>query len=135
MNPQWYTSTGTIHYVIGNTHKVWVDVDPDLARYYRCLIPKWISRNVPMYDPHISVVRKEVVLNLTEWGRFEGQEVKFSYSNIVYFGKVYCWLNVYSRDLEELRQGLGLPVSSEITRPPEGFLRCFHVTLANFKGL
>jgi hypothetical protein len=29
---------------------------------------------------------------------------------------------------------LGLPVSSEYTLPPEGFVKCFHMTIGNFKN-
>jgi hypothetical protein len=111
-------------------------IDPGLADFYRSLIPKWIRVNRPMYPPHISVVRKEPVIpNTDAWGKYDGEEVTFVYSNIIHSGKLYFWLNVFSKRLEEIRVELGLPVSSEFTRPPCGFEKCFHTTLANCKGL
>ena len=114
-------------------HKLIVEIDPNIAAFYRSLIPKWHDWNVPLYPSHISVVRKEEIPNLDLWGKHEGEEVKFLYSPIVQMGKVYFWLNVFCKRLEEIRVELGLPVSSPYTRPPEGFQKCFHTTIANNK--
>jgi hypothetical protein len=67
------------------------------------------------------------------WGKYEGQEIDFSYENVIHSGTVYYWLNAFSTKLEEIREELGLPVSSQYTLPPEGFVKCFHITIANQK--
>jgi hypothetical protein len=67
------------------------------------------------------------------WGKYENQEISFDYSGVVREGVVYFWLDVYCRDLEDIRAELGLSVSSEITRPPDSFKQCFHMTIANKK--
>lgn len=112
-----------------------VEVDPGISDYYRSLIPKWIVTRKQMYEPHISVVRKEIIpaSNISLWGKYEGEEIEFYYSNIVRFGTVYCWLNVFCEKLEKIRLELGLPVDSIYTRPPDGFAKTFHMTLGNNK--
>jgi len=114
-------------------YRLVLEVDQAIADYYRALLPKWIGANRQRYGAHVSVVRHEVPANLEAWCLHEGREVEISYSGQVHFGRVYCWLNVFSTRLEEVRSELGLPVSSEYTRPPEGFVKCFHMTIGNFK--
>jgi hypothetical protein len=130
-----YSSSGPLLYSWEKEYgyKLIVEVDQGLSDYYRSLIPKWIKTNKQMYDPHISVVRKEVPKNLEYWGKYEGEEIDFQYTGTIYFGTVYCWLNTFSKRLEEIRLELGLPVSSEYTRPPETYIKVFHYTLGNFK--
>lgn len=131
-----YESSGPLRYSQGNFgYRLVVDVDKELAEYYRSLIPKWISTNKQMYPPHITVVRcyKELPVNLKPWGKYEGEIINFQYENIVHSGKVYFWLNVFCKRLEVVRAELGLPVTSEYTRPPEGYLKCFHCTIGNIK--
>ena len=88
-----------------------------------------------MYDAHISVVRKEEPIHVEYWGRYEGQEVEFRYGHKIYHGEVYWWLNCWCERLEEIRLELGLPVDSPYTRPPDGFAKTFHTTVANSKQL
>lgn len=137
-NPQEiiHPATGILHYSRGEHggFRLVVNVDQQISEYYRSLIPKYISLNKQRYPAHISVVRKEVPVNLEFWEKYDGQEVEYFYSPIVCFGRVYCWLNVFSQRLEEIRLELGLPVSSEYTLPPEGFVKCFHMTIGNFKN-
>lgn len=127
-----HKSNGILRY---HPNKLIVEVDQGINDYYRKLIPKWIKTNKQMYAAHISVVRKEIPPNMQYWGKYDGDEVEFYYENIIRFGTVYCWLNVFSTRLEEIRLELGLPVSSMYTLPPEGFAKCFHTTIGNFKGL
>ena len=106
------------------------------SSYIRLLsCPKWIKTNPQAYPAHISVVRKEIPPNLEYWGVYEGAPVEFLYTHTVYNGKVYWWLNAFSNRLEEIRVELGLPVHSEYTLPPEGFTKCFHLTIGNSKKL
>lgn len=128
-----YETTGILRYVIDDTgHKVYLEVDQEIANYYRSLIPKWIKFNRQYYPPHISVVRHETPVR--NWGVHDGKEVEFTYSPVVHFGTVYCWLNAFSVELEKIRLGMGLPVVSKYTVPPEGFEKTFHITLGNCKG-
>lgn len=132
-----FSSVGKLKYEKGNVYqyKLALYIDREISRYYRSLIPKWIKPNSQMYPPHVSVVRNEVPLNLDAWGKYENEPIKFYYENIVRFGKVYCWLNVFCKRLEDIRLELGLPVDSQYTLPPEGYVKCFHSTIGNFKEL
>lgn len=127
-----FTSTGIIRYH-DNPYKLVVDIDQEISNYYRSLLPKCIKPNRQRYEAHISVVRKEIPINLQFWKKYEGEEVEFCYTNQVFFSDNYCWLNVFCIRLEEIRLELGLPVSSIYTLPPEGFTKCFHSTIGNFK--
>jgi hypothetical protein len=126
-----YSSTGILRY-FDNPYKLIVEVDTELVRYYRSLVPKYRASNPQRYAPHISVIRKETPPNLDLWGEYEGYEIAFEYSGEVQFGTVYQWLNVYSDQLIIVRQGLGLPPTSVLSRPPDGRV-CFHVTIGNSK--
>ena len=128
-------STGILRYsnIPEYGYKLIVEVDPQLARYYRSLVPKYVGLNGSRYPAHISVVRKEFPPNLSVWGKYEGEEIVFSYDTDIKIGKVYYWLNAFSTRLEEIRIELGLPTSSEYTRPPEGFIKCWHITIGNLK--
>lgn len=110
-----------------------MECDQAIADYYRALIPKYKKPAPQRYGAHVSVVRKEIP-DLAAWGRHEGESVEYVYTGTVYFGRVYCWLNVFCTRLEEVRTELGLPVRSEYTLPPEGFTKCFHMTIGNYKN-
>lgn len=132
-----FSSSGTLHYE-ENPYKLIVRVDPELSRYYRSLCPKWMKVSPQKYPAHISVVRKEVPSNLEHWKKYQGNTIKFLYLPYVYGGEngeVYFWLNVFCKELEKIRTELGLSVSSEWTRPPNGFDKCFHLTIGNCKGI
>ncbi len=117
-------------------YRLVVEVDLELTRYYRSLIPKWLDWNKPRWPSHITVVRpyKETVPNLKPWGKYQGELIEFEYDNFLYNGTVYYWLNIFSNRLEEIRAELGMEVSSPYTKPPEGYIKCFHCTVANCKG-
>lgn len=134
-----YESTGIIRYFNDPNAdpfrcKMIVEVDPEIVRFYRSLIPKSIRTNKQMYDPHISVIRKERDFKRELWGKYEGQEVVFQYSNIVRWGTVYYWLDAYSETLRQIRLELGLQPTTALNRPPDG-KECYHITLGNIKGL
>lgn len=132
-----HISTGPLRYSFDERtgYKLVVEVDPELSRYYRSLIPKYHAVNPQRYSPHISVVRREIPLNLEPWGKHEGEIVEFQYDSYIHRGTTYWWLNVFCVRLENVRLELGLPVSSEFTRPPDTFIKVFHTTLANSKSL
>lgn len=130
-----FNFSGILHYsIVDIGYKLVVEVDQQLADYYFKLIPKYKNVNRQKYPAHISLVRYETPVNLNKWGCDEGKSVVFCYDNEIKNGKVYYWLNVFSRQLEGIRMDLGLPIHSQYTLPPEGFTKCFHMTIANTKG-
>lgn len=130
-----YKSEGILRYY-GPPYKLIVEVDQGIGDLYRALIPKYMPVNRPMYPAHITVVRseKETPVILDSWGKHNGERVEFYYDPEVKVGTVYYWLNVFCKRLEEIRVELGMSVDSPYTRPPEGFLKCFHLTIGNSKG-
>jgi hypothetical protein len=119
----------------GNSYGLTVQVDQGISDFYRSLIPKYYDWQQQKYPAHITVVRihKEVPKNLEHWGKYNNKKIKFAYSGMIHDGTVYWWLNAFSTELEDIRLELGLPVRSEYTLPPEGFTKCFHITLSNKK--
>ena len=114
-------------------YKVYVDLDDDIARYYREMIPKHLTKPKPQrYKTHITIVRNEKIINMDNWLRYDGLEVNFKYNPIEKNNGIYFWLDVYSDKLEQLRTELGLQKSSEFSRPPSDE-ECFHITIGNLK--
>jgi hypothetical protein len=126
-----FTSIGTLIYS-NNPYKLIVEVDDEIGKFYRSLIPKYLNVQRPMYPTHISTVRNETPPNLSVWGKYQNKEIEFEYDNYIYSGEVYYWLNAYSSHLEDIRLELGLSNTSPYTRSPDGRHR-FHMTLANLK--
>jgi len=109
-------------------------VDDGIARFYRALVPKsqrWLK---PKYHTHITVVRTGVEKVSDDlWGYGDGMDIEFSYDPYVWIGKVYIYLDIYSKDIEKVRENLGLP-RLRIPHPSMTEARnCFHVTIANMK--
>jgi len=117
-----------------NPHKLIVDVDDELGRYYRSLIPKSHRIQKPMYPSHISTVRKEIPPNISVWNKYQNELITFNYENFIYNDETYYWLNVSSKRLEDIRIELGLPLHSDLTKSPDGKHK-FHLTIANIKHL
>jgi hypothetical protein len=132
-----FKSKGILKY--GGNHSLRVLCDQQLADYYRHLIPKSYGVQRGRWPAHITVVREvngeeiDKPTDFTAWMKHEGEEIEFHYENIVRQGKIYFWLNIFCVRLEEIRSELGLPISSRYTIPPEGFTKCFHMTLGNTK--
>lgn len=128
-----YESEGVLRY--SGTNRLALEVDQAISDYYRSMIPKYFSNNRPRWPAHVTVVReeKEEPTNKEFWGRYEGEVVQFLYCPIVEFDRTYFWLNVFCTKLEKIRMELGLPYISRYTLPPSGFLKCFHMTIANSK--
>jgi hypothetical protein len=136
MISEWHESQGIIHYSVDPLigHKLYVEIDPGIARLAHALIPKGMRPNKPRYAPHISVIRKEAVPKLDIWGRYEGAPVTFWYGSRIHYDNVYFWLRVLSPTLMFVRRELGLPSLSKFARPPDN-ASCFHTTVANCKGV
>jgi len=136
MNSGLHKSTGILRYSQGNSwFKLIVEVDPGISDFYKSLIPKSYSLSPQKYAPHISVVRHEIPPIMDLWGKYDDLPIDFYYDGIIHRGTVYWWLNAFSVHLEEIRVELGLPISSHYTRPPDSFLKVFHITLGNSKNL
>ena len=119
-------SEGILRY--GKTSRLVVDVDKDLAKYYRTFIPKHISFNVPMHSPHITVIRTghEKPLDMERWGEREGEVIEFKYDPEINIGQTYIWLSVHCKKLELIREELGLDACFDK-------FKWFHITIANMK--
>lgn len=124
----WYKSTGVLNYsidpIIGP--KLIALADPEIAAYYRALIPKHITVRRPKYPAHVSVFRKYPAVNMDHWGKYEGHVVEFEYYNDTDSDEKYVWLPVRSEAMLTIRRELGLP-----DRP--WWTNGFHMTIGNFK--
>jgi len=126
---------GTLVYSTGNEgFKLIVEVDPELGRLYRSLIPKYLHPQPTRYPPHITVVRRETPPASWRWRHLDGCQITFFYDPEVQYNEVYFWLRCWSQSLIEIRLDFGLPEHTEYTRPPDGE-ECFHCTVANAKAL
>lgn len=130
---RWYESEGVLRY--SGNDKLIVEVDQSISEFYLSLIPKYKNINRQKYPTHITVVRtgKEQPVNLENWGKYQGEAIKFLYGSYIYSERVYYWLNVICLRLEEIREELGLSNQSIYTLPPSGFSKFFHITIANTK--
>ena len=132
-----FKSSGVLSYSHkdGYGYRLVLNIDPGITKYYRALLPKSIRIAPQLHPAHISVVRKEIPVNLNCWGIHEGEEVEFYYSNIIYSGKVYYWLNAFSTRLEEIKRELGLPVVESYSKhPSDQWIKVFHVSIGNIKS-
>lgn len=133
-----HSSVGKLRYSLTDglhtrtPYKLIVEVDPELARFYRGLIPAEFAVRKPKYPPHISLVRNITPPNLDAWGRHEGREIGFEYDGWIYNDETYWWLNILSEDCETIREELGLPKWGYPTLSPDN-RHIFHCTIANMK--
>lgn len=127
-NDMFHKSTGILEY--HGERRLVVAVDEGLVKYYRSGIAKNISFNIPMYAPHITVVRGryETPKDRSAWGAYEGEKIEFEYEHDIKSGPLYIWLSVQSKRIEEIREELGLDKCFDK-------FKGFHITIANMKGL
>lgn len=94
----------------------------DLARYYRRSL-RIKSLAPPPYNSHITIVNggAEEPPDKTYWGKYDGEEVEFSYGSDVYSDAGYYWVRVECERLHRIREELGL------SRTPHW---PFHLTIA-----
>lgn len=102
-----YSSTAIVKY---ENDKVYALVDQQISDYYRSLIPKYIYVQPQKYKAHITIVRsgKERPLNINCWGKHEGLGIKFEYNSEIKSDSLYFWLDVFSNDIGNIREELGL---------------------------
>lgn len=126
-----FTSSGMLKYS-QNPIKLIVEIDPDIAKFTRALIPKYLRVKSPMWAPHISVVRNWVPPYMEFWDKHQYREISFNYENYIYNDELYYWLNCYSRELENIRSELGMKPHGDVTWSPDGRHK-FHITVGNTK--
>ena len=133
MEHKLFESTGTLQY--SKDWRLVLKVDQDLADYYRALIPKWYPNQRPRWPAHVTVVRqeKETPKYKEHWWKYNGESVNFFFSPLIQFDKIYFWISVWCKKLEDIRNELGMPIYSQYTLPPSGFSKNFHCTIANMK--
>lgn len=126
-----YSSKGKLHYGPGSRVVVWVS--PDLASYYRSLIPKAWDVQPQKYLPHITVIRPkyEKVKNFSAWKKHEGRLIQFDYENIVRFDGTYFYLDAQSEEIGDVREELGLTRFRLTELGAER--KCYHITIGNVK--
>lgn len=124
------SSIGILKYSYGTQGRRCVlEVDPQIARYTRSLIPKYHYVKPPMYPPHVTVIRHERP-NRDTWGTHQNSEIMFWYNPLVFNDEIYWWLNVYCPRLSEIRIELGLTPTRFTPQDSEGG---FHMTIGNTK--
>jgi hypothetical protein len=108
-------SKGKIIYdpIAGKANNKWwviVECDENIIKYYKYWVEKYykVELNKPLFNAHISVVRGEEPLNKELWRYNHECEVDFYYSVDIENENGYWWLRVFSKDLEDLREKLGL---------------------------
>jgi hypothetical protein len=87
------------------------DKTDEIQKYYAWFLKKY-GRNVmlsKLWGTHVSVVKHEEPPLKDQWGKID-VEVTFNYAHTVRCdnGK-HAWLDVYSPQLSDIRQSLGLP--------------------------
>lgn len=129
--PGIFSGIGTLRYAGGNTNKWLVlDVDQGISDFYRAMVPKSQFIRPQMYPAHITVVRlgREEIEDYEFWGKYDGEQVPFTYSNEIKQAGPYYFLDAWSPRLEEIRTELGLP------NIRSGY-SAFHITIGNQKDL
>lgn len=103
-------------------------IDPNITAMYRRLIPPYKHINVPKYEPHITIVRKNIeVTNFTlAKEKFDGLKVRYRYDGHIQYKKPYYFLLAWSEDIMQLRVLMGLKPLRE------GFFD-LHITIGNDK--
>lgn len=125
-------SAGILSYSMGSEGpRLVLEVDPELARLARKLIPPVYNAKQMRYAPHVTVVRREAI-DESAGLRYNGELVEFMYDPVIALDDTYFWYRVYSLRLNFVRLELGLPSETALTRPPDG-QSCFHLTVANRK--
>ncbi len=72
------------------------------------------------------MIRGEEPKNKTAWKKHNGRIVEFFYSSEIRMSEIYFWLPCFSKDLEDIREELGLRRKPKVD---------FHLTLGNVKNL
>lgn len=126
-----FSSTGTLVYS-DSPLKLILSVDQGISDFYFSTVPKTFKIRKQMYPAHVSVVRNSSVPKYEFWGKYSGKVIEFEYEDMVYNDETYYWLNVFCKDLEDIREELGLTKSGDVSLSPDGRHK-FHITIGNSK--
>lgn len=115
--------------------KVVAEIDQEIGKYYRNLIPKYYCVKSQAYSAHITIVRlnKETPKNLENWLKYEGKKISYYYSPIIQNDDKYFWLNAYSEEIGAIREELGLPKFRDDTLFGGVKRNEYHITIGNVK--
>lgn len=123
-----YTGYATLQY-FNNYAVAWAD--PAIGNYYFSLLPRYLKiqgLQRPQNPAHITVARRNIEKPCYDnWKYRDGEEIEFQYDGMLWRDELYVWLDVWSDEIAEIREKLGLP------RIRETF-ECYHLTIANFKN-
>ena len=123
------TNHGNLFY-FKEEKKLIVEIDEDFQRYYLNQIPKYLLPRKTKFKPHISVIRNETNIDLSN---LNFKQVKYSYIPIINYDDVYFWISVFSLDLACIRMKVGLtPTKIGVTFSPNKN-SSFRITIANKK--
>lgn len=137
MRQELHTAHGTFRYrIAGHTSppQYWlvIDVDQEITRYARSLLKSgtWNTHPIqlPKYAAHISVIKRvsdPSKLNLKHWGRYNGEQVEFTYTNYINNHGKYYALTAFCPRANEVRAELGL----------NRLFYDFHITIGNTKNI
>lgn len=119
-------TTGSLTY---SPNWIVLNLGRDFINFYWELIPKArrYGLNKPMYPGHITVVRfKYEQPDRDKWGYRDGARLSFEYSPVIEEDRLYLFLRVWSEEIGDVREELGLPrfIHSR---------NCYHITVANKK--
>lgn len=116
---------------------IYLNVSQSISNYYYNLIPKFKKKSQQRYASHITVVRiyKEFPKNIHLFDSYKNQSFNFYYSNIIRENENYYWLDVYSKELENLRTVFGLKNEYYFSDEKHSliFNKTFHITIGNKK--
>ena len=89
-----YQHSGVLRYSDYGNWWLVVDINPELGRYYRALMPKYLGAAPQKYPTHLTVIRPErdTPTNPSAWGKYEGERIEFLYEAEIIHGKIYFWL-------------------------------------------
>ncbi len=141
MKPEAFEHSGVLKYSQSGQYRLVAEIDPELTRYYRTLVPKYYNLSQGRYPAHVTIVRtgKDNPKNLTNWNKYEDQRVYFQYETGVKSDNTYFWLRILSKQFEEIRTELGLELIptgvASYSKPPSPFVKYFHCTIGNKKNL
>ena len=122
-----FSSIGKINYdpKKGKSFDFWwaiLECDNDILKYYKWLLFKEgiAIQKGSLWGAHITWIRGEEPPNKSFWGKYEGLEIEFRYSNFLrYDNGRHVWLDVYCPKFKEMREELGLqplrPMSLHLT--------------------
>lgn len=90
-----------------------LDIDKELTRYYRYWIQSTYGLKLynPAWDAHISIIRGEKPFDIDLWKKYDGIEVEFKYSHVVYPNNMakFFAIKIHSDSLLHIRKELQLP--------------------------